>query len=81
METESYLGLNKDKIDMKNQNDTIMCHFCATNKIELLGNVLHQCSNCQRVAYCDRQCQAWDKDANQKSNKIREKNREIQDKT
>mmetsp|Transcript_16617 Transcript_16617/g.18696 ORF Transcript_16617/g.18696 Transcript_16617/m.18696 type:complete len:239 (-) Transcript_16617:234-950(-) len=55
-ETESYLGLKNDD----NNDNTDMCNFCSTNKIDLPGNVLHQCSKCQVVAYCDRKCQAWD---------------------
>ena len=55
-ETESYLGLKNDD----HNDNTNMCNFCSTNKIDLPGNVLHQCSKCQVVAYCDRKCQAWD---------------------
>ena len=51
-ETESYLGLKNDD----HNDNTNMCNFCSTNKIDLPGNVLHQCSKCHGVAYCDRKC-------------------------
>ena len=56
-ETEAYLGWNKKKDDGAAKHE--MCNFCHTRE-ENLPTKLLKCSRCKVVAYCNRNCQAWD---------------------
>ena len=55
-ETEAFLGLNQRQGSNRVHES---CNFCGTKRQNARG-VLLQCTRCKNVAYCDKQCQAWD---------------------
>ena len=55
-ETDAFLGLGQRQGSNRVHES---CNFCGTKRQNARG-VLLQCTRCKNVAYCDKQCQAWD---------------------
>eukprot|EP00985_Skeletonema_marinoi_P021155 scaffold12862_cov140-Skeletonema_marinoi.AAC.5 len=61
---EAYLGQTKTKKVSKHE----ICNFCRLKRVDMPPDgTLLQCTGCERVAYCSKDCQLWDWSADHKS--------------